>query len=292
MRSVFIVLTTECDKTGECVHCFYNVEPDRHVPSKLQTRDIKAFLKKMRLLNVPNIYLTGGEPLLRQDIEEIIGFVKELGLRSLMLSNAVSLTAEKAAALDAAGLDAFVLSLSRLDHNDIKTVHNVRRLRRAALSFIFVLTSQNIGRAADVVEMARSLRAGAVFQPVYIPDSHELFEKLSLSRIGPFEWSELYTALRKWAVDYGFEDYLKLMHDFYNKKSLRPSACNMGRDAFVVDADGSVYPCFHRRDLLCGNILSDDIGMIFSKLEKSEPHVKDAACFGEHCISLHTGFRI
>lgn len=291
MKSVFIVLTTKCDRSEECAHCFYNVEPDRHVPNRLDTETVKSFLKKMRLLNVPNIYMTGGEPLLREDIELLVARSREMGLNTFLLSNGASLDVERAKRLDASGLDVFVLSLSSLDHKEIKSIHNVRKLKRANFSFIFVLRSDNLDKIPDVLEMVQSLRVGVVFQPVYLPKDNPIYDELSLSKIGPFEWSSLYTTLRGWSVGFGFEDYLRLMHDFYNKKTMKPSSCKMGRDAFVLDADGSVYPCFHRRDLLCGNIHEDDIGAIFSNLEKTERTLAAAPCFGEHCISLHTGFR-
>lgn len=292
MKSVFIVLTTECDKSEECTHCFYNVEPDRRVNGKLDTETLVSFLKKMRLLNVPNVYFTGGEPLLREDLELLVSRSRAMGLNTFILSNGIRLDPGRAARLDAAGLDVFVNSLSFLNHGEIRSIHNVRKFTRANISFIYVLRADNLENIQDAFEMAQALRAGLIFQPAYIPQDNPLYDELSLANIGPFEWSRIYSLLRPWATAFGFENYLTLMHDFYNKKTLRPGKCGMARDAFVLDADGSVYPCFHRRDIHCGNILKDDMGMIFSKLEKAESRVADAACFGEHCISMHTGFRV
>lgn len=288
---MFIVLTTECDKYEDCTHCFYNVEPEKRVTGKLSTESLASFLKKMRLLNVPNIYFTGGEPLLRDDLETLVTYSRSMGLNTFILSNGMRLDPDRAARLDTAGLDVFVNSLSALNHKEIRSIHNVRKFTRSNISFIYVIRADNIENIPDVFEMAQALRAGLIFQPAYIPEDHELYDELSLANIGPFEWSRLYSLLRPWATAFGFEDYLSLMHDFYNKKTLRPRKCGMARDAFALDADGTVYPCFHRRDIPCGNIVKDDIGMIFSNLENAESRVADAACFGEHCISMHTGFR-
>jgi radical SAM protein with 4Fe4S-binding SPASM domain len=62
----------------------------------------------------------------------------------------------------------------------------------------------------------------------------------------------------------------------------------MGEQTFMIDSDGSVYPCFHRRDMKAGNILDDSIDAIDAKLGHFYQDLKDAPCFGEHCISLFT----
>jgi len=288
--NVFLVLTTDCDKRSECRYCFYNVEPDRLAPSRLDTKAILGFFKQLRLFNIPNVYLTGGEPLLREDLEEIVAGAHALQLNTFLLSNGRSLDAPRVARLEKAGLDVFVLSLNGLSIQDRRTISVVTRFRRTALSFIYVLTPDNTDFIGDVTELARALNAGLIFQPAYLPEESKLRKKLSLASLGEFDWSELYTELRPWASGLGYERYLDLIHDVYHDRKLKPAACGMGSRAVVVDADGSVYSCFHRRDLNCGDIRRDDLAEILDRAAAHSAPLAAATCFGEHCLSLHTGF--
>lgn len=289
-HSVFVVLTTECDKYGECLHCFYNVEPERHAPARLDAPALAALFRKLRLLNISNVYLTGGEPLMRDDLEEIVRPAAELDMNTFLLTNGRSADTARIGRLEAAGLDVLILSLSAVEYSDRAVLNRLRRLESAFLSLIYVLHAGNWKSAPEVVDIAMALDAGLVFQPAYIPVGHELAGALCLSSLSPFDWSELYTALRRWAAGLGYQGYLDLIYDAYHKIELRPERCGMGYGAFVIDADGEVYPCFHRRDLRCGNVLEDDIGEILDNLNGHARETAAAACFGRHCISLHTGF--
>lgn len=289
-QSVFLVLNTDCNKRDECRYCFYNVEPDRVVPSKLDTRAALGLLKQLRLWGVQSLYLTGGEPLLRDDLEPIVSEAKKLGFHTFLLSNGRALDSSRVSRLENAGLDVFVLSLNSLTIIDRKTVALASRFRRTVLSFIYVLTSDNLSFVPDVTELARALRAGLVFQPAYIPEGHKLRKKLSLDSMSDFDWSKLYTDLRPWADALGYKEYLKLIYDLYHDRKLRPAGCGMGTNAFVVDADGAACPCFHRRDLPCGDVRIDDIAAVISRVGEHSTALRNAACFGEHCVSLHTSY--
>jgi cyclic pyranopterin phosphate synthase len=66
-------------------------------------------------MGVEKIRLTGGEPLLRRDLETLICLLVPLGLKDLSLTTNGSLLAEKAEALAAAGLRRINVSLDTLD---------------------------------------------------------------------------------------------------------------------------------------------------------------------------------
>jgi len=289
-QSFFLVMTSECDKRAECPYCFYNVEPDRNVPARLNTADTNGLLKKLRLLNVWNIYITGGEPLLREDLEEVVGTAHGMGFNTFLLSNGRSLSTKRVHALENAGLDVFTMSLSAFEMEDRRTISVARRFEKTVLSFIFVVTAQNFRLVPEVVDMAQTLNAGLVLQPAYIPEGSKLKMQLGMPALGPFDWSELYSMLKPWATGLGYGKYLELWYDIYHGRKLKPAYCGMGPDAFVVDSDGEVYPCFHRRDLRCGNVLDEDIASVMERLSGQARETLNAKCFGEHCLSLHLGY--
>jgi cyclic pyranopterin phosphate synthase len=103
-------LTARCNLT--CPYCL----PDGHEPPGLLTlaqrlRVIEAAVA----LGVRSLRLTGGEPLLHRQLEELIRAVQPLRARGLgeiaLTSNGVLLSAERARALRGAGLDRITISL-------------------------------------------------------------------------------------------------------------------------------------------------------------------------------------
>jgi cyclic pyranopterin phosphate synthase len=75
---------------------------------------------------VEKIRITGGEPLLRRDIEELIAMLARLeGLKDLTLTTNGSLLAHKAADLKAAGLKRVSVSLDSLDDTVFRTMNDV-----------------------------------------------------------------------------------------------------------------------------------------------------------------------
>jgi cyclic pyranopterin phosphate synthase len=75
---------------------------------------------------VEKIRLTGGEPLLRKDIEQLIAMLREIeGLRDLTLTTNGSLLTRKAEALHDAGLDRVTVSLDSLDDEVFSSMNDV-----------------------------------------------------------------------------------------------------------------------------------------------------------------------
>jgi MoaA/NifB/PqqE/SkfB family radical SAM enzyme len=82
------------ETTDECnIHCpgCYRQKIVGHRPLEKLKEDI-LFLKQWR--NVYNISIAGGEPILHPDIIEIVSFIKQNGMKPLILSNGHALTRE------------------------------------------------------------------------------------------------------------------------------------------------------------------------------------------------------
>jgi cyclic pyranopterin phosphate synthase len=77
-------------------------------------------------LGVEKIRLTGGEPLVRRDLEKLVAMLSEIeGLRDLTLTTNGSLLARKAPALAAAGLKRITVSLDSLDNAVFQAMNDV-----------------------------------------------------------------------------------------------------------------------------------------------------------------------
>ena len=76
-----IELTERCD--NNCIHCCINLPADdlNAKDKELSTSQIKNILEEAVSLGCMTVRFTGGEPLLREDFEELYVFARKIGLR-------------------------------------------------------------------------------------------------------------------------------------------------------------------------------------------------------------------
>jgi radical SAM protein len=102
-------VTQACDLA--CVHCRASAQPDRH-PMELSTSEGKALIDQIAAMHVPVFVLTGGDPIKRPDLFELIGHARSRGARvSLTPSATPLLTREIIAQLKGAGLARLAVSM-------------------------------------------------------------------------------------------------------------------------------------------------------------------------------------
>lgn len=288
-QTAFVVLTTDCNRHDVCAHCFYNVQPDRLHAEQPDTKTVIELLKKLRLSGIGSVIFTGGEPALREDLPRLVKSAIDMSLQVLLLTNGLLLTEELVRQLEKAGLDTVIMSISRVGKKEADAAERIVASGKIDLSFIFCITKANFEMIRDVEIFAKLMNAGMIFQPAYIPEGHELEETLSLRKIHTFDLSKIYTMLLPWAKKSRNLPYLKMIYDYYSGESAGPPRCAVAGNALVVDADGSMYPCFHRRDLCCGSAFGDEFSTSMAALSSAYSELICAPCFGEHCISLYTG---
>ena len=92
-----------------CVFCYNPVDFARK-EDELSTEDWFRVLQQGRELGAVQCGLSGGEPLVRDDLELIVAEAHRLGYYTNLLTSGVGLTAERASRLKAAGLDHVQLS--------------------------------------------------------------------------------------------------------------------------------------------------------------------------------------
>ena len=118
VRDLRISVTDRCN--FRCVYCMPKEVFGRDYPF-LERRELLTFEEIERLARafvssgVTKIRLTGGEPLVRRDIEQLVGLLARIDGVDLTLTTNGALLAEKAAALSAAGLRRVTVSLDSLD---------------------------------------------------------------------------------------------------------------------------------------------------------------------------------
>ncbi len=98
----------------KCAHCYVdagNSEPD----GVLSTDEAKEVIDQIADVGSPILVLSGGEPLLREDICDIASYGTKKGLRMVMGTSGYSLDEEMALRLKEAGIKAVAISLDSTD---------------------------------------------------------------------------------------------------------------------------------------------------------------------------------
>jgi MoaA/NifB/PqqE/SkfB family radical SAM enzyme len=86
-------LTERCN--NNCIHCCINLpEDDMAMEREIATEDAKRILTEAASLGCLSVRFTGGEPLLRDDFEELYLFARRLGMKVLIFTNARLITPE------------------------------------------------------------------------------------------------------------------------------------------------------------------------------------------------------
>ncbi|MFC1890208.1 radical SAM/SPASM domain-containing protein [Thermodesulfobacteriota bacterium] len=292
IESAFLVLTTRCTRT--CPHCFYVTGHQSRVEVEMDADTVLGALEGLQGKGLRAVIITGGEPLLRDDLESIIAGSASMGLWTLLLTNGDLLTLERTAGLEAAGLDAVSLALDSLSEGSLKSARRVMThlaLRSGMdVTAITTLTRINAGELEAVMDLAGSLSAGHLAGPAFIPETSPAYPDLSLDFLDEEELDHLCGVLDAWAERTGATGYARLVKSLLRGTDTRPSRCTMGTASLVINPDGRVLPCFHREDLDCGNVTADNIDEVLARLRTLARPLWMAPCFGAHCVTLFTGF--
>ncbi|MFI5050406.1 MAG: GTP 3',8-cyclase MoaA [Gaiellales bacterium] len=132
LRDLRISVTDRCN--FRCTYCMPR-EVFGHGYQFLDRSELLTFEEVTRVARVfvrggvEKLRVTGGEPLLRRDIETLIGMLdglREDGLRDLTLTTNGSMLTRKADGLRAAGLDRITVSLDSLDDEVFQRMNDVR----------------------------------------------------------------------------------------------------------------------------------------------------------------------
>ncbi len=153
-----------------CVFC-YNPVDFAQQADELRTEDWFRVLQQGRELGAVQLGLSGGEPLVRDDLELIVAEAHRLGYYTNLLTSGVGLSAERATALKAAGLDHVQLSFqdSTREMNDFLSHTKTFALKNKVAALIkahdwpmvlnVVIHRLNIDHIDRIIEMAAEMGA-------------------------------------------------------------------------------------------------------------------------------------
>src|SRR4051812_34688754 len=178
--------TLVAELTYQCpLHCPYCSNPvdiggDRW-RAELETEHWTRVFQEARELGILQLALTGGEPMLRRDLDELVAAGRAAGLYSTLVTAGTRFTPERAAELKEAGLDHVQVSIQSPDPEENDRIGGVRSFEkkiaaaRAARELGFPLTincvlhRQNLDRIEEILQLAGDPHAQRLGPP-HTPD--------------------------------------------------------------------------------------------------------------------------
>lgn len=234
----------------KCGHCFAAPLPRQHDP--LTLHELDRLFRDLAAIGAFRLGLTGGEPLLRRDLLDVLDLALAAGLHPCLTTNGFYLTDELARELGRRPLVWLNVSLdgATADTNDalrgagsfdVVTTRLRSLAGHARFTLAFTLTSQNVHEVDRCVALAGSVGAHtAVFRPLY---------PVGAARHRPDllpEFSAYQNALRCLGEDV---DNLHAIDPFSPQARARTAGrvheggCGAGNTVCSISVQGQVNPC-------------------------------------------------
>lgn len=238
----------------QCPYCSNPLELLK-ANSELTTEEWCSTFEQAAEIGVLQVHLSGGEPTLRSDLEQMVGVLAKRGVYSNLITAGVTLTADRIRALAESGLDHVQLSfqgacaettdrIGKMRGAHAKKLRTAEFVREAGLPLTVnaPIHRDNIHEVPDFIELALALGA----------------ERLEIANTQYYGWALLNrdrlmpdrdTALRM--ADYVQQERARLVGvlsiDFvtpdYYAEFPKPCMGGWARDAFMITPDGKVMPC-------------------------------------------------
>jgi pyrroloquinoline quinone biosynthesis protein E len=245
---------------------------------ELATAEWQRVLAEAQELGVLQCHLSGGEPLLRRDLVEIVKSASELGLYTNLVTSAIGLSRRRAEQLRAAGLDHVQISIQAYEpavSDRIAGTPSFERKIEAArvvkelgwpLTVNVVLHRQNIDTIAEILGLAEELEADRVelANTQYYGWALHNRDALLPSRAQLGRAEAVVRAARKRLE--GRMDVIYVLPDYYSQYP-KPCMGGWGKRQLTVAPNGDVLPCpaAHALPLPRASVRDDSLARIWTE---------------------------
>ncbi|MHB0777158.1 pyrroloquinoline quinone biosynthesis protein PqqE [Halomonas sp. WWR20] len=232
--------------------------------NELSTEEWRDVLRQARAMGAVQMGFSGGEPLTRNDLEELVVEARELGFYTNLITSGLGLDEARILALRDAGLDHIQISLQAADDDMAGALAGSRKAYARKLAMAravkaagypmvlnVVIHRHNIDQIERIIELCVELGADAV---ELANCQHYGWAYLNRAGLLPSEAQliEAEAATERWrkrlAAQGNDMRLLFVVPDYYAE---RPKACMGGWGAIfmTVAPDGTVLPCHSAREL-------------------------------------------
>lgn len=261
----------------KCKHCLSS--SGKPHPDELNTQEAKRLIDALEEMKVFNISFSGGEPLVRPDIFELLGYASQRRVGMDLLTNGYMITPKVIKRLNDTDIFSVQVSLDGTErtHDNFRgikgsyerAIEAVRLLREAnfTVSISSAVTKQNVNEIPRIIDLAVDLGANLYKTTLFMPAGRGKgnIDELVLT---PSEVKDFSSMLREKKEEVGDkivisnEDiypWLKekadddISHGFEVDES-HTIGCTAGNTSMYITPNGRMAPCPFLRDFEAGNV--------------------------------------
>ena len=238
-------------------------------PREMGIPQIREMAGKLKQLSIARVVVTGGEPMLRTDLVEVVEALSRHGIMVTLLTNGSLSSRDKLKQLIDVGVSALGVSLDTLDEGwedefcgfdgtwrkAYETLRDGVDLLPSGLVYAMcTVTRENLAEVPKLVDFVeKDIGAFTVVNPANIPVSEQderrlsiFAPELSIPEPQRREVEDVYGTLLKMKRDgrpiLVSSKFLELSRDYLNGGSMAWE-CDAGTIYFNISSDGGVGPC-------------------------------------------------
>jgi len=281
LRLLFWESTIKCNL--RCAHC-RRLEPDAAATSDMSTDQAKGLIQQLAELGrkqpfMPILVFSGGEPLCRDDLFELVAEANNAGLMTALATNGTLINESVAEQIANSGIARVSVSLDGATaevHDEMrqlegcfdKAIEGLKDLseKQVAFQINITLTKKNAHQLEDVYNLAKSIGAVAVHIFMLVPvgcgqtlaetdmlSAEQYEEKLiEISRLDALDDLQV-----KVTCGPHYQRVIR-QQGLNTKKRQSGKGCLAGLGVLFVSHSGDVFPCGYL-PVNCGNILEEKL---------------------------------
>lgn len=247
-------ITKRCN--FNCKHCY--LQNERFEKDYLSTEDIKNIICQASSMGVFEFDITGGEPLVRSDIKDVLQFIYFKGMRTRLYTNGFLIDDDMIRFFKSINLYCVRISIDGNNervHNSIRGVDsykviidNIAKLQQAGIivEITTIVMKDNYNQVESIIKYLKGKYGIRHFVDCYIPVKND---------------KQVITP----------EQYVDVIHEKFDKNcftQLKERHCGIGNSYCFIDSKGITRLCPMLRDYNCGNVLVEN------GLEKAWENIK------------------
>jgi MoaA/NifB/PqqE/SkfB family radical SAM enzyme len=281
---IWFELETRCNlKCKFCYNYWKNgkfIEPKRLGASEL----IRGFRNLLEVVDCNQVAISGGEPLLRKDIIEIIQFFREMNIPMILTTNGLLLNKSKIALFKKSDIQTFQIPLHSMDagihdflsgnecfFETIETILNLLENNCHVIP-VFVATKINLNHFLNVLKSCSHMGISEIIFNRFIPSGFGEVNQHILGCPSDQELSEVLEKCYEFAKKSSIVIHLgvpilllesfNLMQDY-----IKPASCpvRLAQTRWTIDSSCNIRRCNHSHQNV-GNLLSDGADVILKEL--------------------------
>jgi len=267
-----------------CKHCLSN--SGKLSPDELNTREAKKLIDALGMTKVFNISFSGGEPLIRPDILELLEYASQKNIGIELLTNGTLITKKMIARLENIKLFNVQVSLDGIGktHDNFRGINGsyecavkaIKLLRDANYEVVIssAVTKQNIDEIPQIIDMAVSLGASSYKTTLFMPSGRgkDNVDELTLTPQDTREFAFMMIEKKEEVGDkiiinneviYPWLTGLTENSSSFEVADSSRIGCTAGNSSLYITPDGKISPCPFLREFTAGDIRKENLKEIW-----------------------------